>query len=155
MATAQHASLNIEQLPSAAGLRIVVVVSNWNASITENLYKGAHDVLQQKGCSSIERVNVPGSFELVFGCAKAAQTKPDAIIALGSVIRGETANFDYVCQAVALGIKELNVSGIIPVIFGVLTDDTREQAVARSGGSLGNKGAEAAAAAIQMAKLTI
>lgn len=155
MATAQHAAVNIEQLPSAKGLRIIVVVADWNASITDGLYNGALEVLQQKGCTSIERITVPGSFELVFGCAKAARSTPDAIIALGSVIRGETAHFDYVCQAVTHGIKDLNVLGSVPVIFGVLTDDTREQAEARSGGSLGNKGAEAAAAAIQMAQLSI
>ena len=79
----------------------------------------------------------------------------DAIIALGSVIRGETAHFDYVCEAVALGIKDLNLQGKSPVIFGVLTDDTLSQAQARSGGKLGNKGIEAAVAAIKMAKLAI
>lgn len=155
MATAQHSELNVEKLPSAEGLRIVVVVADWNASITEGLFKGAEAVLQHKGCTAIERVSVPGSFELVFGCAKALKTNPDAVIALGSVIRGETAHFDYVCQAVTHGIKDLNVLGNIPVIFGLLTDDTQQQAIARSGGVLGNKGAEAAAAAIQMAKLSI
>ena len=134
-------------IPNAEGLRFGIVVSEWNSEITEGLYKGAHQTLLDNGVApdDILRMNVPGSFELVFGCAKAAKTTPDAIIALGSVIRGETAHFDYVCQAVTHGIKDLNVLGSIPVIFGVLTDDTREQAEARSGGSLGNKGAEAAA----------
>lgn len=155
MATAQHGQLNLDALPNASKLRVAVVVSSWNASITENLFQGALDVLTQKGCTSIDRIDVSGSFELIYGCKKAIHRNVDAVIALGSVIRGETAHFDYVCQAVSNGIKDLNLLGIVPVIFGVLTDDTLEQAKARSGGKLGNKGAEAAAAAIQMANLPI
>lgn len=155
MATAKHGPLNLDAVPSAAALRFAVVVSEWNAEITENLYRGAHAVLDQKGCSDIQRIDVPGSFELVYGCKAAMHAGFDAVIALGSVIRGETAHFDYVCAAVATGIKDLNLQGKSPVIFGVLTDDTLSQAQARSGGKLGNKGAEAAVAAIKMATLTI
>lgn len=155
MATAQHGTLNLERLPSAEKLCVAVVVSSWNDSITENLYQGALSVLEQKGCSDVQRIDVSGSFELIYGCKKAVGAGFDAVIALGSVIRGETAHFDYVCQAVSNGIKDLNLLGIAPVIFGVLTDDTLEQAKARSGGALGNKGAEAAAAAIEMAHLSI
>lgn len=155
MATAQHDILNLESLPSAKKLRVAVVVSVWNASITENLYQGALHVLQQKGCTKVQRIDVPGSFELIYGCKKATHAGFDAVIAIGSVVRGETAHFGYVCQAVSNGIKDLNLLGITPVIFGVLTDDTLEQAKARSGGGLGNKGAEAAAAAIQMAHFSI
>ncbi|MDA0780068.1 MAG: 6,7-dimethyl-8-ribityllumazine synthase [Bacteroidetes bacterium] len=155
MATAQHGTLNLESLPSAKKLRVAVVVSGWNASITENLYQGALHVLAQKGCTKVHRIDVPGSFELIYGCKKAVHGGFDAVVALGSVIRGETAHFDYMCQAVSNGIKDLNLLGISPVIFGVLTDDTIEQAQARSGGVLGNKGAEAAAAAIEMAHLSI
>ncbi len=155
MATAQHGTINLESLPSAKKLRVAVVVSGWNASITENLYQGALHVLAQKGCAKVHRIDVSGSFELIYGCKKAVHGGFDAVVALGSVIRGETAHFDYVCQAVSNGIKDLNLLGISPVIFGVLTDDTIEQAQARSGGVLGNKGAEAAAAAIEMAHLSI
>lgn len=155
MATAQHGQLRLHAIPDASKLRIAVVVSNWNTSITENLFEGAIDVLTQKGCTKVKRIDVPGSFELIYGCKTAIHSDVDAVIALGSVIRGETAHFDYVCHAVSNGIKELNLLGIVPVIFGVLTDDSIEQAQARSGGVLGNKGAEAAAAAIQMAKLSI
>ena len=155
MATAQHTALDLTKIPNATGLRIAVVVSGWNSSITENLYQGALEVLEAKGCVDIMHIPVPGSFELIYGCKKAIHTGVDAVIALGSVIRGETAHFDYVCQAVSLGIKELNLLGVAPVIFGVLTDDTLEQAQSRSGGALGNKGAEAAAAAIEMATLSI
>ncbi len=155
MATAQHGSLDLDRIPSAKGLRVAVVVSKWNASITDNLYKGAVEILEKKGCTQLQRIDVSGSFELIYGCKQALHAGFDAVIALGSIIRGETAHFDYVCQAVSLGIKDLNLIGISPVIFGVLTDDTMEQAKARSGGSLGNKGAEAAAAAIEMAQLSI
>jgi 6,7-dimethyl-8-ribityllumazine synthase len=155
MATAQHGQLDLDAIPNASKLRVAVVVSSWNASITENLYQGALDILSQKGCTKVNRIDVSGSFELIYGCKKAVHAGFDAVIALGSVIRGETAHFDYVCQAVSNGIKDLNLLGIAPVIFGVLTDDTLEQAQARSGGKLGNKGAEAAAAAIQMAQLSI
>ena len=155
MATAQHVALNLDVVPSAAALRIAIVVSEWNNEITENLFQGAHAVLEQKNCTDILRINVPGSLELVYGCKLAMDADYDAIIALGSVIRGETPHFDYVCEAVALGIKDLNLQGKSPVIFGVLTDDTLSQAQARSGGKLGNKGIEAAVAAIRMAKLVI
>jgi 6,7-dimethyl-8-ribityllumazine synthase len=155
MASAQHGILNLERLPSAKKLRVAVVVSSWNISITENLYQGALEVLTQKGCTNVQRIDVPGSFELIYGCKKAVHGSFDVVIALGSVIRGETAHFDYVCQAVSNGVKDLNLLGIIPVIFGVLTDDTLDQAKARSGGLLGNKGAEAAAAAIEMAHFSI
>lgn len=155
MATAQHGKLDLSSVPSAAKLRIALVVSSWNASITENLYMGAVDVLEQKGCALIQRIDVPGSFELIYGCKKAMHAGFDAVIAIGSVIRGETSHFDYVCQAVSTGIKDLNLLGVVPVVFGVLTDDTLEQAQSRSGGLLGNKGAEAAAVAIQMAHFSI
>ena len=155
MATAQQVPLNLDVVSSAAGLRIAIVVSEWNNEITENLFQGARAVLEQKNCTDILRLYVPGSLELVYGCKLAMDADYDAIIALGSVIRGETPHFDYVCEAVALGIKDLNLQGKSPVIFGVLTDDTLSQAQARSGGKLGNKGVEAAVAAIMMAKLAI
>ena len=143
-------------LPDASRLRIGLVVSEWNDAITESLCQGAIDTLADCGVplSQITRWNVPGSFELPFGCRKMiGSVDPDAIIAIGSVIRGETRHFDFVCEAVSQGIMDLNVQTDTPVIFCVLTDDTPEQARDRSGGRHGNKGVEAAIAAIKMAFL--
>lgn len=155
MATHQQNStqLDISTVSNANGMRFALVVSEWNAQITENLFEGAKDVLTSKGANSVDRIDVPGSYELVYGCRRQFDKGYDAIIAIGSVIRGETQHFDYVCQAVSQGIKDLNLLGQTPVIFCVLTDDTLQQATDRSGGALGNKGAEAAVAAIQMARL--
>ena len=144
------------KIPDASGLRIGLVVSEWNHGITESLFKGARDALLDCGVEpkNLIRWNVPGSFELAFGCKKMVATKNvDAIIAIGSVIRGETSHFDYVCAATANGIMNLNLQTEVPVIFCVLTDDTLQQAKDRSGGKHGNKGIEAAIAAIKMANL--
>ncbi len=144
------------KIPNAKNLRFGIVVSEWNGEITEALSKGAEDALLDSGAlpENVIRWNVPGSFELTFGCKKMIQTeKVDAIVAIGSVIRGETSHFDFVCSATAQGIKDLNVAYDVPVIFCVLTDDNIEQSRARSGGKHGNKGTEAAIAAIQMAVL--
>ena len=154
--TKNLSSYNKELLPSAENLRVGIVVSEWNEAITENLFQGAHDALIDCGVTkeNILRWNVPGSFELTFGCKKMIATqKVDAVIAIGSVIRGETSHFDFVCDAAAQGIKDLNVQSEVPVIFCVLTDDTLQQAQDRSGGRHGNKGTEAAIAAIKMAAL--
>lgn len=143
-------------LPDASGLRIGLVVSEWNNQITASLCNGAIKTLLDCGVSdeNIVRWNVPGSFELPFGCRKMIQkVNVDAVIAIGSVIRGETAHFDFVCQATALGIKDLNLQQDVSVIFCVLTDDHLQQALDRSGGKHGNKGSEAAVAAIKMATL--
>lgn len=147
---------NKAEIPDASSLRIGLVVSGWNAEITENLFKGAYEALLNCGAQqeNILRWNVPGSFELVYGCKKMMDTeKLDAIVAIGSVIRGETSHFDYVCSAAAQGVKDLNVLGEVPVIFCVLTDDSIQQSRDRSGGKHGNKGTEAAVAAIKMAVL--
>ncbi|WP_372946378.1 6,7-dimethyl-8-ribityllumazine synthase [Muriicola sp.] len=144
------------QIPDASDLEIGIVVSEWNEAITEALYQGAHSALLECGVAEdrITRWNVPGSFELTHGCKKMIEeTGPDAVIAIGSVIRGETKHFDFVCSATAQGIKDLNVLTDTPVIFCVLTDDTLQQAQDRSGGKHGNKGTEAAIAAIKMAVL--
>ena len=147
---------NKDEIPNAADLRFGIVVSEWNENITEGLYSGAVDALTDCGAKpeNILRWNVPGSFELTFGAKKMLQTqKVDAIIAIGSVIRGETSHFDFVCSATAQGIKDLNVGYDVPTIFCVLTDNNLQQAIDRSGGKHGNKGAEAAIAAIKMAVL--
>ncbi len=147
---------NKDEIPNAKQLRFGIVVSAWNDNITEQLFKGAYAALLDCGAQekNIVRWNVPGSFELVFGSKKMLETqKVDAVIAIGSVIRGETSHFDYVCGATAQGIKDLNVKFDVPVIFCVLTDDTLQQSIDRSGGKHGNKGIEAAIVAIQMAVL--
>ncbi len=144
-------------VPNAKRFRFGIVVSEWNQSITEGMFQGALDAL--KDCGAVEgnivRWNVPGSYELIYGCKRMCETqeKLDAVIAIGSVIQGETKHFDYVCEAVAQGIKDLNVKGDIPIIFCVLTDNNMQQSIDRSGGKLGNKGTEAAIAAIKMAQL--
>jgi 6,7-dimethyl-8-ribityllumazine synthase len=144
-----------EEVPNAKGLRFGIVVSEWNKSITNSLYNGAYDTLLECGANATDiiRYNVPGSYELVFGAKIAAKSKVDALICLGSIIQGETKHFDFICNAAALGIKDLNLALDIPVIFGVLTDDTMQQAKNRSGGKHGNKGVEAAITAIKMAVL--
>ena len=146
-----------EDVPKCDSLSFGIVVSEWNKSITSSLYKGAYDTLIECGVSidNISTYNVPGSYELVFGAKIAAKSKPNAIICLGSVIKGETKHFDFVCNSVSLGIKDLNVQLDIPVVFGVLTDNNMEQAISRSGGKNGNKGVEAAITAIKMAVLNL
>lgn len=143
-------------IPDAKDFRFGIVVSEWNTEITEGLYSGAFTALIDCGVNkeSIVRWNVPGSFELPFGCKKMIATeKVDAVVAIGSVIQGETKHFDFVCSATAQGIMDLNMQTEIPVIFCVLTDNTLKQAQDRSGGKHGNKGTEAAIAAIKMAAL--
>ncbi|GAB5472986.1 MAG: 6,7-dimethyl-8-ribityllumazine synthase [Maribacter sp.] len=143
-------------IPNAKDLRFGIVVSEWNSEITEGLYHGALDALIDCGAvtDNVIRWNVPGSFELPYGCKKLlVSEKVDAVIAIGSVIQGETKHFDFVCSATAQGIMDLNTQTDIPVIFCVLTDNTLQQAQDRSGGKHGNKGVEAAIAAIKMATL--
>ncbi|WP_417196293.1 6,7-dimethyl-8-ribityllumazine synthase [Bizionia sp.] len=142
-------------IPNAKNFRFGIVVSEWNDTITEGLYKGAIEALLDNNVSkeNIIRWNVPGSYELIFGCKKMQQQPVDAVIAIGSVIQGETKHFDFVCEGVAQGIKDLNVLHNVPVIFCVLTDNNIQQSIDRSGGKHGNKGTEAAIAAIKMAEL--
>jgi len=133
-----------------------MVVSEWNEEITNALFEGALETLKANGAlpENILKWEVPGSFELIYGAKKMVQTQDlDAVIAIGNVIKGETKHFDFVCDGVTQGIKDLNIQQETPVIFCVLTDDTREQSMARSGGVHGNKGVECAVAAIKMAVL--
>ena len=152
MSTASF-QVDTNQIPDANDLKFGIVVSSWNSNITDNLLKGSLDLLYSKKVSkdNIQILSVPGSFELVYGCKKMQQKQVDVVIAIGSVIKGETKHFDFICNATSNGIKDLNVNGRCPVIFCVLTDDSMEQSIARSGGKLGNKGTEAAIAAIKMA----
>jgi 6,7-dimethyl-8-ribityllumazine synthase len=142
-------------IPNAKDFRFGIVVSEWNDTITEGLYKGAYDALIDCGAKdeNIIRWDVPGSFELIYGSKKMQEHRVNAVIAIGCVIQGETKHFDFVCDGVTQGIKDLNILHDTPVIFCVLTDNTMEQSLARSGGKHGNKGTEAAIAAIKMAEL--
>jgi len=152
MSTASF-KIDINKIPDASNIKFGIVVSNWNSDITNNLLKGSLDLLKSKNVSSsnIKVINVPGSFELVYGCKKMQDKNVDVVIAIGSIIRGETKHFDFICNATSIGIKDLNISGSCPIIFCVLTVDTLQQAIDRSGGKYGNKGTEAAIAAIKMA----
>ena len=148
-------------IPNAKDFRFGIVVSEWNDTITEGLWQGAFDALLDCGAikENIVRWNVPGTFELTYGAARMSKSiyadsgMLDAIIVIGCVIQGETKHFDFVCEGVTQGIKDLNLKGDIPVIFCVLTDNNMQQSIDRSGGKHGNKGTEAAIAAIKMADL--
>ncbi|MFI2742368.1 6,7-dimethyl-8-ribityllumazine synthase [Zhouia sp. PK063] len=140
-------------IPNAKPFRFGIVVSEWNDTITEGLYNGAVTALIDCGAQeeNIIRWNVPGSFELPYGAKKMIQkTAVDAVIVIGCVIQGETKHFDFVCEGVTQGIMHLNMNYDTPVIFCVLTDNTMQQSIDRSGGKHGNKGTEAAIAAIKM-----
>jgi 6,7-dimethyl-8-ribityllumazine synthase len=145
------------QLPNAKDFRFGVVVSEWNDKITNGLFNGAESALLDCGVLSenIIRWNVPGSFELIYGAKLMLDKveKLDAVITIGSVIKGETMHFEFVCEGVTQGIKDLNIQSDVPVIFCVLTDNNEQQSIDRSGGKHGNKGTEAAIAAIKMADL--
>jgi len=143
-------------VPNAKDFRFGIVVSEWNETITGGLYKGAIEALLENGAlaENIVSWDVPGSFELIYGSKRMIDTQNvDAVIAIGSVIQGETKHFDFVCEAVSQGIKDLNVQTDVPVVFCVLTDNTMQQAIDRSGGIHGNKGTEAGIVAIKMAFL--
>jgi 6,7-dimethyl-8-ribityllumazine synthase len=144
-------------IPNANNFRFGIVVSEWNPDITKNLQKGAIETLLDCGAKKENIISweVPGSFELVYGCKKMLETlQLDAIIAIGNVIQGETKHFDFVCNGVTQGIVDLNVKYNTPIIFCVLTDNTKQQSIDRSGGKFGNKGIECAVAAIKMASLS-
>ncbi|MDM1072918.1 6,7-dimethyl-8-ribityllumazine synthase [Empedobacter brevis] len=148
---------NKAELPNVAGSKFAIITSEWNNHITFNLRDGAKDTLIDLGASpeDVTLYQVPGSFELIYGADKVAQTHPDldGIIVVGCVIRGATAHFDYVCQGVTQGIKELNIKHDMPIIFCVLTDENEQQSIDRSGGKHGNKGIEAGVAAVMMADM--
>lgn len=132
--------------------RIGIVVSEWNEEITESLYSSAFDTLITHGITkgNIVRKNVPGSFELSLGAQKMASDTFDTVICLGCVIQGETRHFEFICQSVAQGLKDVALKYDKPVIFGVLTTKTYLQALDRTGGKHGNKGEEAALTALKM-----
>lgn len=146
-------SLSRNEIPDASEMRFGIIVTEWNKDITDKLLEGAVRVLKENGAGehAITIMRVPGSFELIFGCAELARHGlVDAIIALGCVIRGETPHFDYICSGVTQELAQQNTIGKIPVINGVLTVNSHEQAEDRTGGKLGNKGEEFAITAIKM-----
>ena len=142
-------------VPSGDNLTVGLVVSEWNEEITESLYSGAYDTLVERGVLSnnIKRINVPGSFELVYGSKKMIQSNVDVVIAIGCVIKGETEHFNYICHSVSNGIIDLNINFNTPVVFCVLTDNNKQQSVDRSGGKHGNKGVEAAITALKLSAI--
>jgi 6,7-dimethyl-8-ribityllumazine synthase len=142
--------------PDGAGLRIAIAVARYNDLVTNGLLAGARSGLERHGVSpdDIDIAWVPGSFELPLVADRLARTERyDAVICLGAVIRGETAHFDYVAGGAATGIGRVALDSSRPIIFGVLTVDTLDQALARAGGHVGNKGYEAATTAIEMVNL--
>lgn len=158
MATANKNLSNYDKnaLPNASEFRFGIVVSEWNDKITNGLYNGAEAAFLDCGvkAENIIRWNVPGSFELIYGAKKMIETQNvDCVITIGCVIKGETMHFEFVCEGVTQGVKDLNIKSDIPVIFCLLTDNTEQQSIDRSGGKHGNKGTEAAIAAIKMADL--
>jgi len=142
---------------SAESFRFAIVVSRWNDELTSRLCDGAVEALTKAGApkDAVEIFRVPGAFELPLASMKAAETGLfDAVIALGVVIRGETPHFEFVAGQAAAGLMQASIDTGIPILFGVVTAETKEQADARCGGSVGNKGYEAAMSAIEMANLS-
>lgn len=142
---------------NAAGLRFAMVVSRFNSFITDRLLAAAVDALDRAGAAGrdVDVVHVPGSFELPLAAKKLAATgKYDALVAIGCILRGETAHYDYVCSETARGLQLAQMESGLPIIFCVLTCDTLEQAIDRAGLKGGNKGFEAGLAAIEMAQLS-
>lgn len=149
----EQATAQAINIPHIEGLRIAIVQARWNSHITSALTAGAVDYLNKQGYGdeNIDVFLVTGTIELTFAAAKLIETYDyDAIIEIGCVIKGDTPHFDYVCQSVTDGCTRLNARAEIPVLFGVITTLNEQQALDRAGGVAGNKGAEAAAAALEM-----
>ena len=158
MATTDLSAYDHGTVPDAGKMRIGIVVADWNGDITQALLGGARKTLKKFGAKdrNIIILHVPGTFELTFGARLIAEKDdPDVVICLGCVIQGETPHFTYICQGVTQGITQLNLDYDIPFIFGILTTETHQQAIDRSGGKFGNKGDEAAVTAIKMAALNL
>ena len=155
MATALHnlSDYEFDKIPDASNMCFGIVVAEWNPEITGALLNGCMSTLEKHGAlpENIHVKTVPGSFELIYGAHQMTLNGGyDAIIILGSVIKGETPHFDYICQGVTYGIARLNAKSEIPVIYGLLTTLDMQQAEERAGGKMGNKGDECAVTAIKM-----
>ena len=133
-------------------IRIACVISEWHNEITESFYNGALSKFSQHGIleNNIDKVYVPGSFELIFATKNLINKDYDAIISMGCIIKGETKHFDFISSAVVNGMKDLNIISNIPIILCVSTDDNIQQSIDRSGGKYGNKGEDSADAALKM-----
>ncbi len=155
MATAYHnlSEYDFNSVPDASEMRFGIIVSEWNFNITGALMQGAIDTLKKHGVRDENIIVrfVPGSFELTFGASRmTTDCDIDAVIAIGCVVRGDTPHFDYVCMGATQGLAALNAQGKTPVVYGLITTNTMEQAEDRAGGKLGNKGDECAITAIKM-----
>ena len=153
MATKNLSEYNSASVPDASNMIFGIVVAEWNPEITGALLNGCVSTLEKHGAlpENIHVKTVPGSFELIYGARQMTLNDGyDAVIVLGSVIRGETPHFDYICQGTTQGLAELNRKAVVPVIYGLLTCNTLQQALDRCGGALGNKGDECAVTALKM-----
>jgi len=157
MATEGHhlSAFDLTSLQGCELFHIGVVVSQWNADITQGLADGALSVFKQAGIKCIEHIEVPGSFELPLAAQHLFKVHPtlDGVIVIGNVIQGETKHFDFVCQGLTQGVMDVMLKLNKPISFCVLTDLTKQQSIDRSGGKHGNKGIECAVALLQMIKL--
>lgn len=157
MSTANKNAAPATVLPKVENMRVAIVAAEWNSHITDALTRGALDLFKAQGFDDeqVDVFHVPGTVELTFAASQLIEASLyDAIIVFGCVIRGGTPHFDYVCQSVTQGVTALNADCDTPVIFGVLTVDCEQDAIDRAGGCLGNKGTEAAEAAIKMFDFT-
>lgn len=154
MATKNHnlSDYDINTVPNAVGMKVGIVVAEWNESITASLLNGAKQTLMENGVAAddITVMTVPGSFELVYGASQMVKTGVDAVIAIGCVIRGDTPHDRYICQGVTYGLARLNAVQDVLVIYGLITTLDMQQAEDRAGGRMGNKGDECAITAIKM-----
>lgn len=143
---------DINSVPNAKGMKIGIVVSEWNSNITGALLEGARNTLIKNGVDEddINIMTVPGSFELIYGATQMAKTEVDGVIAIGCVIRGDTPHFDYICEGTTYGLARLNATQDKPVIYGLITTNDMQQALDRCGGKMGNKGDECAVTCIKM-----
>jgi len=156
MATQHSNKMTEGEMPSGKGLKIGIIVSEWNSGITSNLLDGCQATLLKSGVANEDIVveHVPGAFELPMGARLMSTGRNlDAVVCLGCVIKGETKHDEYIAHSVAHGLMQLSLMANIPVIFGVLTPNNQAQAEARAGGDLGNKGDESAITALKMATL--
>lgn len=154
MATKNHnlSDYDINSVPDATGMKIGIVVAEWNENITAALLAGAKETLLKHGVtlSDILVMTVPGSFELIYGASQMVKKDVDAVIAIGCVIRGDTPHDRYICQGTTYGLSRLNTTQEKPVIYGLITTLDMQQAEDRAGGTMGNKGDECAITAIKM-----
>ncbi len=154
MASKYHnlSDYDINSVPNASGMKVGIVVSEWNNNVTGALLDGAVNTLVKNGVDKddIKVMTVPGSFELIYGSAQMVKTDVDAVIAIGCVVRGDTPHFDYICAGTTQGLSHLNAKQDKPVIYGLITTNDMQQALDRCGGKMGNKGDECAVTAIKM-----